>query len=55
MPENLADYDRLTTLLEQHLPAQVKLFVEINEGAVHENSGDISIPTALKMYFSTAF
>lgn len=55
VPENLADYDRLTTLLEQHLPAQVKLFVEINEGAVHENSGDISIPIALKMYFSTAF
>ena len=52
-PDLLADYDRLTTLLKQHLPEQVKLFVEINEGADHENSGDISIPTALKLYFST--
>ncbi|PCI63168.1 MAG: hypothetical protein COB37_05520 [Kordiimonadales bacterium] len=47
------DYDRLTTLLKQHLPKQVKLHLEINEGADHENSGDISIPTALKLYFST--
>ncbi len=52
-PELLADYDRLTTLLKQHLPAQVKLFHEINEGEDHENNGYISIPTALKMYFST--
>jgi len=52
-PDLLADYNRLTTLLEQHLPAQVKLFVEINEGATHENSGDTSIPSALKLYFST--
>ncbi len=48
------DYDRLTTVLKQHLPAQVKLHLEINDGATHENSGDISIPTALKLYFSTA-
>ncbi len=51
-PRLKTDYDRLTTLLEQHLPAQVKLFHEINEGAVHQNSGDISLPTALKLYFS---
>jgi len=52
-PELKADYDRLTAVLKQRLPAQVKLFVEINEGADHENSGDISIPTALKLYFAT--
>ena len=52
-PDNLADYDRMTTLLKQHLPAQVKLFHEINEGAVHQNNGDISLRTALKLYFST--
>ena len=52
-PRLKADYDRLTTLLKQHLPEQVKFFVEINEGADHENSGDISIPKALKIYFST--
>jgi len=52
-PDLMADYDRLTTVLEQHLPAQVKLHIEINEGATHDDSGDISLPTALKMYFST--
>ena len=52
-PDLKTDYDRLTTLLKQHLPANVKLHLEINEGADHENSGDISIPPALKLYFST--
>jgi hypothetical protein len=52
-PDLLADYDRLTTLLKQYLPAQIKLYHEINVGATHENSDDISIPTAIKMYFST--
>jgi len=52
-PDLLADYGRLTAMLKQHLPAHVKLHLEINDGATHENSGDISIPTALKLYFST--
>ena len=54
-PDLKTDYDRLTTVLKQHLPAQVKLFHEINDGATHENNGAISLPIALKMYFSTAF
>ena len=54
-PDLKTDYDVLTTVLKQHLPAQVKLFHEINDGATHENNGAISLPIALKMYFSTAF
>jgi len=52
-PRLKTDYDRLTNLLKQHLPAQVKLTYEINEGAIHDNSGSISIPKAMKIYFST--
>ena len=52
-PELKTDYDRLTSVLKQNLPAQVKLHLEINEDADHENSGDISIPPALKLYFAT--
>jgi len=55
LPDLKTDYDRLTTVLKQHLPAQVKLHHEINDGATHENNGAISLPIALKMYFSTAF
>ena len=54
-PRLIEDYNRLTTVLEQHLPAQVKLHHEINDGATHENNGAISLPIALKMYFSTDF
>jgi len=52
-PSFKTDYDRLTTSLKQHLPAQVKLHLEINNGATHENNGAISLPAALKLYFST--
>lgn len=51
-PDLLADYDRLTAVLKQQLPAQVKLHLEVNEGATHENNGTISVPTALKLYFA---
>jgi len=53
-PDLMADYGRLTTVLKQHLPVQVNLHYEINDGAVHDNSGDISIPKALKYYFSAS-
>jgi len=53
-PRLKTDYDRLTTVLKQHLPKKVKLVYEINEGAIHDNSGSISIPKAMKLYFSTA-
>jgi len=51
-PRLKTDYDQLTTLLKLHLPSQVKLVYEINEGAIHDNSGGISIPKAMKIYFS---
>lgn len=52
-PGMITYYERLTTLLEQHLPAQVKLFHENNAGKDHHSNEAISRSTALKMYFST--
>jgi len=52
-PRLLNDYEQLIKLLGQHLPAQVKLVTEINEGAIHDNSGSISIPKAMQLFFST--
>ena len=50
----LADYDHLTTLLKQHLPKQVKLYHEVNEGLNHDNNAQASQPKAMKMYFSAS-
>ena len=52
IPSMITSYERLTTVLEQHLPAQVKLFHEINAGKDHHSNEAISRSTALKMYFS---
>jgi predicted alpha/beta superfamily hydrolase len=52
-PSYRRDYEQLTMLLKQHLPAQVKLHVETNEGATHGTNSIMSLPTAFKMYFST--
>ncbi len=48
----LADYYRLTALLEQYLPEKVKFYHEMHDSAVHESNGAISIPKALQLYFA---
>lgn len=54
-PDLLTDYDRLTAILKQHLPAHTQFQLEVNEGATHDNNGSISVPTAMKLYFSKPF
>lgn len=45
-------FNSLTALLKQHLPPSVKLHLERNAGAAHMENPEISIPKALKIYFS---
>ena len=52
-PSYRSDFERLNTLFKQQLPKQVKWHSETNEGANHDDNADISIASALKLYFST--
>ncbi|NKB90298.1 MAG: hypothetical protein GKS06_18990 [Acidobacteria bacterium] len=49
----LEDYESLTSFFEQHLPEEVELHHEVNEGLNHDDNGLMSQPRALKLYFQS--
>ena len=52
-PSPTTGYRNLISLLERHLPKEVTLYHEVNEGQDHSDNRRISQPKALKLYFST--
>ena len=50
----LSDYYRLTALLRQHLPEEVKLHHEVHDSANHTSNSAISMAKALQLYFATS-
>ena len=50
--DRLADYHRLTALLKQYLPEEVKLHHEVHDRANHTSNGAISMAKALQLYFA---
>ena len=48
----LPEYYRLTALLKQHLPEDVRFHHDVHENANHTSNGAISIAKALQLYFA---
>lgn len=50
----LPDYYRLTALLRQHLPKEVKFHHEVHDSANHTSNSAISMAKALQLHFATS-